>query len=219
MSTSMKKVLSQARKVMHPNSRKSIAISKKTKKISNREKLKLGNAMKQNLVGEKMLWIQENMVPDVCPYTPELTADLLQKYISRNDEELEQIAIRHSIGVRKNRQHASREDVILMTKKREETEYETCGIEIPDILNPAQCALLRKWDGELRYLPNFKFVRFGKKNLLKSNQNKSKPPGKSTSKPNENSKKSTKPKVITNIEHDISSVKNSEIQDCPMDAE
>lgn len=37
--------------------------------------------------------------------------------------------------------------------------------EIPDILTPTQCEMLRKWNGELRLLPNFKFRRFGKKHL------------------------------------------------------
>jgi len=37
--------------------------------------------------------------------------------------------------------------------------------EIPDILNRAQYEMLRKWQGELRFLPNFKFRRFGKKHF------------------------------------------------------
>ncbi|XP_031846031.1 translation machinery-associated protein 16 [Nomia melanderi] len=165
MSTAIKKEYLKAKKIAHPNSRKSIAITKRTKKIINRQKTKLGGLIKQNLLGEKMLWIQEHMVPDVCPYTPELTATLLETYIARNDEELEQINIKHSIGGRKNRQHASRQDVLRMTKEREQEEYNTCGIEIPDILNTTQCDMLRKWNGELKYLTNFKFRRFGKKHL------------------------------------------------------
>lgn len=47
--------------------------------MSNRGKAKVAGAIKQNLIGEKMMWIQQNMVPDVCPYTPELTAELLLK--------------------------------------------------------------------------------------------------------------------------------------------
>lgn len=38
-------------------------------------------------------------------------------------------------------------------------------LEIPDILTPSQCEMLRNWNGELRYLQNFKFRRFGKKHL------------------------------------------------------
>ncbi|XP_046742657.1 uncharacterized protein LOC124409213 [Diprion similis] len=170
--------------------------------------------------------------------------------MARHDKELEQINIKHSIGGRKNRQHASREDILRMTKKNEEAEYDTCGIgsssnirpcfqvvhyfgnlsksikilaiqleaeycdaldllfdgiqcqrieewrmndvsfrsslietsEIPDIFNPAQCEMLRNWDGELRYLPNFKFTRFGKNHLLKATRHSLKPSKKSTPK-------------------------------------
>ena len=34
-----------------------------------------------------------------------------------------------------------------------------------DVLNPAQLDLLKKWSGELRYLQNFKLVRYTKKKL------------------------------------------------------
>lgn len=45
--------------------------------MSNRQKAKMAGTIKQNLIGEKMMWIQQNMIPDVCPYTPELTGELL----------------------------------------------------------------------------------------------------------------------------------------------
>ncbi|KAF3423495.1 hypothetical protein E2986_00401 [Frieseomelitta varia] len=165
MATAMRKEFLKAKKMTHPNSRKSIAIAKRAKKILNRQKSKMNGIIKQNLIGEKMLWIKEHMVSDVCPYTPELTAHLLETYIARNDEEMEQIIIKRSIGAKRNRQHASREDVIRMTKEREQEEYNTCGIEIPDILNETQCEMLRNWNGELKYMSNFKFRRFGKKHL------------------------------------------------------
>ncbi|RLU25151.1 hypothetical protein DMN91_003243 [Ooceraea biroi] len=82
MSAALQREIAKAKKILHPNSRKAIAIAKKTK-----------------------------------------------KYIGRNDEELEQITLKHSIG-RRNRQHASREDIIRMTKKREQEEFNTCGIGI-----------------------------------------------------------------------------------------
>ncbi|XP_066603119.1 translation machinery-associated protein 16 homolog [Prorops nasuta] len=172
MSVAMKRELSKARKVGHPNSRKTISIMKKVNKISSRKKSKLGGLIKQNLIGDKMLWIQQHMKPDICPYTPELTAELLEAYLARHDEELEQIQIKHSIGGKRKRQHASREDVLRLTKERERGEYETCGLEIPDILNAAQCKLLLKWEGELNLLSKFIFRRFGKKHLNEAIRNK-----------------------------------------------
>ncbi|XP_076174912.1 translation machinery-associated protein 16 [Ptiloglossa arizonensis] len=165
MSIAMRKEYLKAKKIVHPNSRKSVAIAKRVKKLSHRQKAKMGGYVKQNLIGEKMLWIQEHMVPDVSPYTPELTARLLETYVARNDQELEQINIKRSIGSKRGRQHASREDALRMTKEREQEEYDTCGIEIPDILNTSQCEMLRNWNGDVKYINNFKFRRFGKKHL------------------------------------------------------
>lgn len=52
----------------------------------------------------------------------------LFRYLGRFDEELEQIQVKHTVGQRKSRQHASREDVIKMTKAREMNEFNTCGL-------------------------------------------------------------------------------------------
>ncbi|PSN35392.1 hypothetical protein C0J52_17820 [Blattella germanica] len=90
---------------------------------------------------------------------------LIELYLSRFDEELEQIKMKHNIGNRKNRQHASREDVILLTKLHEKEEFHTCGLEIPDLLNPKQLEMLIKWEGELRFLQNFKLKRYSLKQL------------------------------------------------------
>ena len=194
MSTAMRKEFLKAKKIAHPNSRKSIAIAKRAKKISNRQKAKMCGLIKQNLIGEKMMWIKEHMVPDVCPYTPELTARLLETYIARHDEEMEQITIKRSVGSKRNRQHASREDIIRMTKEREKEEYDTCGIEIPDILTASQCKMLKNWDGELRYLPNFKFTRFSRKHLNDALQEAKKSPKVQTDKKEEQvSEKPEKP--------------------------
>lgn len=61
-------------------------------------------------------------------YTPFQIQELILKYLSRFDKELEQIKLKHSIGNRKNRQHASRQDIIKMTVNRELEEFNTCGL-------------------------------------------------------------------------------------------
>ncbi|XP_011310079.1 translation machinery-associated protein 16 [Fopius arisanus] len=163
MSAIMKKELMKQKKLLHPNSRKVLAIAKKSKKASNRVNAKQTGSMKQNLIREKMMWIREHMIPDVCPYPSNLTGELLEKYIARHDEEMSKI-VEGKLGKR-NRSRTSREDILRMMKERELEEYNGPGIEIPNILVSSQCEMLRKWDGELRYLPNFSFRRFGKKHV------------------------------------------------------
>jgi translation machinery-associated protein 16 len=74
--------------------------------------------------------------------------------------------LKRSVGNRKNREHASREDIIRLTLLREEEEFNTCGLEIPDVTIPKQLEMLRNWNGEFRLLQNFKLKRFNRKDLL-----------------------------------------------------
>lgn len=39
------------------------------------------------------------------------------------------------------------------------------NLELPDLLNATQVEMLKGWNGELRFLPNFKLRRIGKKHL------------------------------------------------------
>lgn len=128
--------------------------------------------MKLNLLGEKILWFKEHLKPEwnnICE--PNDVLELIQTYISRFDEELNQIQIKHSIGNRKNRQHGNREDIIKLTIKNELEEFNTCGFEMPDLLNKSQFELLKTWNGELKYIQKFKLKRFSK-SYLEQEQNK-----------------------------------------------
>ncbi|KAE8747985.1 hypothetical protein FOCC_FOCC005375 [Frankliniella occidentalis] len=154
--------------VSHPRSRKAIKMFKESKKHAAREKTKMATYVKQNLIGEKLLWFKERIPTDVTICSKSCIDELLQTYLSRFDEELEQIRMKHSIGQRKNRQHASREDLIRHTQEREKEEYNTCGMEMPNLLDASQVKILREWNGELRFLQNFKLVRLGKKHLQES---------------------------------------------------
>lgn len=92
------------------------------------QKRKLSFNIKLNLLGEKIKWFQHHLEPawNICE--PHQVKELILKYLGRFDEELEQIKLKHSIGNRKNRQHANREDIIKMTIKNDMEEYITCGI-------------------------------------------------------------------------------------------
>lgn len=154
-------------KISHPNSRKVKQLSKQCHKVASREKSQMLTYMKHNLFGEKLIWFKEHIDPEIKELTPEILDNLIQKYLARFDEELEQIQLKHSVGQRKKRQHASREDVITSTKQREMEEYLGCGMELVDLFNSKQLELLKSWTGELRFLPNFVKKRFSKSFLEK----------------------------------------------------
>lgn len=152
-------------KLKHPNSRKTISLARKMLKSEKKNNNKIGTHVKQNLIGEKILWFKERIPEGCIILDKEQTLKLIEKYLSRFDDELEQIALKNSIGQRKNRQHASREDIINITKKREMEEFETCGLEMPDLMDPQQMEVLRGWNGELRFLQHFKLKRIARKHL------------------------------------------------------
>lgn len=153
-------------KLKHPNSRKTISLVKKMVKTEKKNNNKLGTHIKNNLSGEKILWFKER-IPEGCVILDkEQTLQLIEKYLGRFDDELEQISLKNSIGQRKNRQHASREDIINITKKREVEEFETCGLEMPDLMDAQQMEVLMNWNGELRFLQNFKLKRIARKHLI-----------------------------------------------------
>lgn len=170
MPKTIRKELSKLTKIIHPKSRKMMKLSKQSSRISNREKTKLVHNMKQNMLGEKLLWFRDHLIPDVTKYTAEQSKELIETYLKRFEDELEQIALKHSVGDRKNRQHANREDIIKLTVLQEEEAFATSGFEVPDLMNSVQLEVLRNWNGELRFLQNFKLQRYNKKNLEKAAQ-------------------------------------------------
>ncbi|KAI8441863.1 hypothetical protein MSG28_005547 [Choristoneura fumiferana] len=153
-------------KLKHPNSRKTQTLAKKMKRVEKKDHNKLGTHIKQNLIGEKIVWFKDRIPDDCVVLTKEQTLELIETYLSRFDEELEQIALKNSIGQRRNRQHASREDIINITKKREQDEFATCGLEMPDLLDLDQVEVLKNWNGELRFLQHFKLKRFTRQSLI-----------------------------------------------------
>lgn len=155
----MKPVIKDIDKCKHPNSRKTVALARKMKKVKAKEENKLGKYIKQNVIGEKVMWFKENYPDSDRALTMEQIRELISKYLSRFDEELNQINYKNSIGGKRNRQHTSRESAIQMTLEKEVEEYRTCGLEIPDLANTSQVKLLKSWNGELRFLSNFKFKR------------------------------------------------------------
>ncbi|XP_059054763.1 translation machinery-associated protein 16 homolog [Achroia grisella] len=153
-------------KLKHPNSRKTTSLAKKMKKSEKRGQSKLGTHIKQNIIGEKIMWFKERLPEECTVLNKKQTLQLIETYLSRFDEELEQITLKNSVGQRKNRQHASREDIINITKKNEHEEFETCGLEMPDLMDQRQMEVLKSWNGELRFLQHFKLRRIARKQLV-----------------------------------------------------
>uniref|UniRef100_A0A0N7ZDH0 Translation machinery-associated protein 16 n=1 Tax=Scylla olivacea TaxID=85551 RepID=A0A0N7ZDH0_SCYOL len=159
------KVLKDNQKAIHPRSRKAKQISKKVSRELKLKKRRGDSNIKLQCLGDKLAWFKENMDQEVDVITPKHVLELIEKYIDRNTEELEQITLKHSIGGRQVRQHASREDCLRITKEKEMELFTNSGFETVDFLTPDSLKIFKSWTGELRYLPNIKLRKYTKQGL------------------------------------------------------
>ena len=96
---------------------------------------------------------------------------LVEGMLSRFDDELQQIKLKKSIGGKNRRnQHSNREDAISLAKKTELSDFNGCGIELPDLLDLENLAYFLNWNGELRFVQNIKLKRFRRSDLIDQNK-------------------------------------------------
>ncbi|KAK2716418.1 hypothetical protein QYM36_010838 [Artemia franciscana] len=120
-------------KLIHPQSRKAAQMQKKVHREIRAIKQKKGTLKKQHIVGERVSYFKENLKADGNLYTPQEALELIERYLGRFDEEVEQIDLRNSIGQRRTQQHASRLDAIQMTHELEVNEFNGPGIDVDKI--------------------------------------------------------------------------------------
>ena len=98
--------------------------------------------------------------------------ELVKGFLSRFEDELEQINIKQSIGGKNRRnQHSNRVDAITHTMKTEKSDFEGCGIELPDFFDADNLSYFSAWDGEVRFVQNIKLRRFRRSDLEMAEQN------------------------------------------------
>ncbi|XP_006892851.1 PREDICTED: translation machinery-associated protein 16 [Elephantulus edwardii] len=146
----------QGKKVIHPYSRKAGQITREAHKQGRKEKLKNEKALRLNIIGEKLQWFQNHLEPKKVEYSKKDACELIESYLNRFKNELEQIELHNSIKDRQGRRHCSREIVIKQTMERERQQYEGYGLEIPDIVDRNNLKTFREWDFDLKKLPNIK---------------------------------------------------------------
>ncbi|XP_062138572.1 translation machinery-associated protein 16 homolog [Drosophila sulfurigaster albostrigata] len=160
-------------KCKHPNSRKTKALGKKARRQNNKHKTRMGHAIKSNIMGEKLSWFLGQIDEGrTTPLTPQEFEDLIALYLKRFDEELEQIALKQSIGKHRANQHAARQDVIKITLERERNEYQSGGMEMLNLCDPLKFKMLFDWDGSALSVQHLKLdlVSFNMLQRLKEPQ-------------------------------------------------
>uniref|UniRef100_F6TBF1 Translation machinery-associated protein 16 n=1 Tax=Ciona intestinalis TaxID=7719 RepID=F6TBF1_CIOIN len=148
-------------KLLHPNSRTALNIVQQ----SRRHNLKLNKAKERasrlDSIVEKLLWFQSNLESDKCYSKFEYT-ELVERYFTRFNDELEQIEIIRSVGCRKPIQHGARERSIKLAQEHELMLFNSTGLELPDVFNKKNFREFMEWDGTPQTLPRLKLMRFVK---------------------------------------------------------
>ena len=164
-------------KIIHPKSRKANKLkSKEQRKYKLSVKQSVGGQRLQ-ILGEKLLWFHDNLPvileENTSEITPQNMLELIENYIERHSEELEQIKLKNSIGsgqYKKRNQHSSRQMAIEVAKKTEIEEFQGCGLEVPDLQDGENLQKFQNWNGELRFVQNFKLKRITKSSLENSTE-------------------------------------------------
>jgi len=151
--------------VLHPYSRKAAQLARRDHHTARVDKRKKEASIKMGVQGEKVVWFRDNLEENKMQLNKGEVLTLIERYLGRYEEELEQINLTNSIKGRKGRQHASREDNIKITIEKERREFDFSGLEIPDLFAAENVAYLRNWSGELRYLANIKMTTVKREHL------------------------------------------------------
>nr|XP_029718971.1 translation machinery-associated protein 16 homolog [Aedes albopictus] len=165
-----KNIQKELAKCKHPQSRKTLALARKMKKINNREKKKMGHAVKANIVGKKLGWFAEQLEGRTGPLTSSEFEQMIERYLSRFDEELEQIKLVQSINKQRNNQHASREASIKMTLEKEQENFNGGGLELPDLCDAMEFKKFQQWDGNAQSIQHLKIHFISRKRLQTNNK-------------------------------------------------
>merc|ERR1712029_1151589 len=129
-------------------------------------------AKRLEVLGEKLQWFHDNLAmatdtaDDVTVLTGPMMLRLVEAYMERFEEEVEQIQIKNSVGKHKNN-HRSRMDAIKHVKECEKRDFENFKY-------------FHRWNGELRFVQNIKIKKFSRKSLGQSDDDEIKTPDSAT---------------------------------------
>lgn len=91
----------------------------------------------------------------------------INRYLTRFDDEIEQIKLKQSISKNRTNQHASRLSIIQMNLERDQGDYNGAGIELMNLCDPVKYKEFISWDGNSINLQHLKLERISKKFLEK----------------------------------------------------
>ncbi|KAJ3282856.1 hypothetical protein HDU79_009610 [Rhizoclosmatium sp. JEL0117] len=127
----------------HPYSRKATQMRRAYAREERVDKLKSSKDASRTLEVDRMVWFKYALPDEVEAATPELVHDLIDQYINRNEDEIEELKSQ----IRPNRPKPPRIQLLEMLKGKDMHEYRT-GMKVPILTDAANVVRLRKWEGD-----------------------------------------------------------------------
>ncbi|KAI8978941.1 translation machinery-associated protein 16 [Pilobolus umbonatus] len=142
------------REAIHPYSRKAQQI---TRVYQRKEKLaKKESQRAHNPIGDRWLWFRYIFDEDKITATKEEMHELIELYLMRHDEEIEELEAERHKGHKKPK---SPRQILLETLREQELNEYNSGMELPDMTNGKILKLLRDWDGDKNSMSRIKTIR------------------------------------------------------------
>ncbi|KAJ2608342.1 translation machinery-associated protein 16 [Coemansia sp. RSA 1365] len=108
--------------------------------------------------GQKQVWfrdrINEEDLLEQKSWTIEQLAKLVDEYLQRNDDEIEDI----ESGRVKGRALAPKDALLLQIMETEQKDAKLGGIEVPDLTSAFMAKTLRSWDGDVNSVSTIKLI-------------------------------------------------------------
>ncbi|GIY91600.1 uncharacterized protein CEXT_325221 [Caerostris extrusa] len=137
--------------VIHPNSRKAMQLSRMEHRGAKLLKRKEEGNIKLRTKLNKLNWFKDNIDSSKTLYNTEEVHKLIERYLGRFDEEDKKLQEIQSIKGRHNQNRMSYEYKTKFALEQEKRDYETCGLEIPNLMKEESFEYFKKWDKDVRY--------------------------------------------------------------------
>ncbi|KAJ2820864.1 translation machinery-associated protein 16, partial [Coemansia erecta] len=143
----------------HPYSRKARQISRAMNKEALLAKAKVDRINTSMARGQKVVWFRDRINEDDLKakktWTPAELRLLLDEYLQRNDEDVEELRIKKE----ETRGLSPKETLFLQVVESEIKESKLAGIDVPDLNNGLVVKTLRIWDGDVNSITTIKLVK------------------------------------------------------------
>ncbi|KAJ3230161.1 hypothetical protein HDU81_004737 [Chytriomyces hyalinus] len=137
----------------HPFSRKAAQLRRAFAREERVAGLKTMKDADRTRAVDRMVWFKYAIPDEVPNANLELVHDLIDQYINRNEDEIEEL----KATIRPNRQRPPKIALLEMLQGKDRHEYAT-GMRVPDMCDAANVARLRKWEGDYNGIGAIKMV-------------------------------------------------------------